>query len=187
MFGVGRKDVTPPLTGTTLQNLSQWCEVQHISSCPLHPPSSPPHYQHSLCLQLEALKQQNSKYQEELSVSKERSSSENQRIGLLCKEMWVQLLTDVCFPVAPHTPSFKVTHNKHTHTLMGGGAGGLFYFYPPAGSVPRLLIPVCTHWSCTELLECGAVVAPLVSTEMLFPCKHTVKGPAKPVISQRVL
>lgn len=40
-----------------------------------------PHYQ------LEALKQQNSKYQEELSLSKERSSSENQRIGVLCKEI----------------------------------------------------------------------------------------------------
>lgn len=37
--------------------------------------------------QLEALKQQNSKYQEELSLTKERSSSENQRIGVLCKEM----------------------------------------------------------------------------------------------------
>ncbi|XP_065821839.1 CAP-Gly domain-containing linker protein 1 isoform X2 [Labrus bergylta] len=37
--------------------------------------------------QLEALKQQNSKYQEELSVSTERSSSENQRIGVLCKEI----------------------------------------------------------------------------------------------------
>ncbi|XP_034565566.1 CAP-Gly domain-containing linker protein 1 isoform X2 [Notolabrus celidotus] len=37
--------------------------------------------------QLEALKQQNSKYQEELSLSKERSSSENQRIGVLCKEI----------------------------------------------------------------------------------------------------
>lgn len=40
-----------------------------------------PHYQ------LEALKQQNSKYQEELSLSNERSSSENQRIGVLCKEI----------------------------------------------------------------------------------------------------
>ncbi|XP_029300444.1 CAP-Gly domain-containing linker protein 1 isoform X2 [Cottoperca gobio] len=37
--------------------------------------------------QLEALKQQSSKYQEELSLSKERSSSENQRIGVLCKEI----------------------------------------------------------------------------------------------------
>ncbi|XP_012725066.3 CAP-Gly domain-containing linker protein 1 isoform X1 [Fundulus heteroclitus] len=37
--------------------------------------------------QLEALKQQNSKYQEELSLSKERSSSETQRIGILCKEI----------------------------------------------------------------------------------------------------
>ncbi|XP_037547707.1 CAP-Gly domain-containing linker protein 1 [Nematolebias whitei] len=37
--------------------------------------------------QLEALKQQNSKYQEELSESKERSSSENRRIGVLCKEI----------------------------------------------------------------------------------------------------
>ncbi|XP_041826104.1 CAP-Gly domain-containing linker protein 1 isoform X2 [Melanotaenia boesemani] len=37
--------------------------------------------------QLEALKQQNSKYQEELSLSKERSSSESQRIGVLCKEI----------------------------------------------------------------------------------------------------
>ncbi|KAM7368629.1 hypothetical protein PAMP_012949 [Pampus punctatissimus] len=37
--------------------------------------------------QLEALKQQNCKYQEELSLSKERSSSENQRIGVLCKEI----------------------------------------------------------------------------------------------------
>ncbi|XP_070844364.1 CAP-Gly domain-containing linker protein 1 isoform X1 [Chaetodon trifascialis] len=37
--------------------------------------------------QLEALKQQNSKYQEELSLSKERSSTENQRIGVLCKEI----------------------------------------------------------------------------------------------------
>nr|XP_004566987.1 CAP-Gly domain-containing linker protein 1 isoform X1 [Maylandia zebra]XP_004566988.1 CAP-Gly domain-containing linker protein 1 isoform X1 [Maylandia zebra]XP_004566989.1 CAP-Gly domain-containing linker protein 1 isoform X1 [Maylandia zebra] len=37
--------------------------------------------------QLEALKQQNSKYQEELSLSKEGSSSENQRIGVLCKEI----------------------------------------------------------------------------------------------------
>ncbi|XP_037835376.1 CAP-Gly domain-containing linker protein 1 isoform X2 [Kryptolebias marmoratus] len=37
--------------------------------------------------QLEALKQQNSKYQEELSVSKERSSSENQQIEVLCKEI----------------------------------------------------------------------------------------------------
>lgn len=37
--------------------------------------------------QLETLKEQNSKYQEELSLSKERSSSENQRIGVLCKEM----------------------------------------------------------------------------------------------------
>lgn len=41
----------------------------------------------SIPVQLEALKQQNSKYQEELSLSKERSSSENQRIGVLCKEM----------------------------------------------------------------------------------------------------
>nr|XP_046230438.1 CAP-Gly domain-containing linker protein 1 isoform X2 [Scatophagus argus] len=37
--------------------------------------------------QLEALKEQNSKYQEELSLSKERSGSENQRIGVLCKEI----------------------------------------------------------------------------------------------------
>uniref|UniRef100_UPI003AAD99D2 CAP-Gly domain-containing linker protein 1 n=1 Tax=Centroberyx gerrardi TaxID=166262 RepID=UPI003AAD99D2 len=37
--------------------------------------------------QLKALNQQNSKYQEELSLSKERSSSENQRIGILCKEI----------------------------------------------------------------------------------------------------
>ncbi|MEQ2244708.1 hypothetical protein ILYODFUR_019996 [Ilyodon furcidens] len=37
--------------------------------------------------QLEALKQQNSKYQQELSVSKEQSSSESQRISILCKEI----------------------------------------------------------------------------------------------------
>ncbi|XP_068190242.1 CAP-Gly domain-containing linker protein 1 isoform X2 [Antennarius striatus] len=37
--------------------------------------------------QLEALTQQNIKYQEELSLSKERSSSESQRIGVLCKEI----------------------------------------------------------------------------------------------------
>ncbi|XP_015232280.1 PREDICTED: CAP-Gly domain-containing linker protein 1-like isoform X2 [Cyprinodon variegatus] len=37
--------------------------------------------------QLEHLKQQNSKFQEELSLSKERSSSESQRIGILCKEI----------------------------------------------------------------------------------------------------
>eukprot|EP00063_Salmo_salar_P005427 XP_013980262.1 PREDICTED: CAP-Gly domain-containing linker protein 1-like [Salmo salar] len=37
--------------------------------------------------QLEALKQQNSKFQEELSLSQERSTSENQRIGNLCKEI----------------------------------------------------------------------------------------------------
>ncbi|KAM3874237.1 CAP-Gly domain-containing linker protein 1 [Diretmus argenteus] len=37
--------------------------------------------------QLEALKQQNSKYQEELTLSKELSSSGNQRIGVLCKEI----------------------------------------------------------------------------------------------------
>ncbi|KAK7895494.1 hypothetical protein WMY93_020819 [Mugilogobius chulae] len=40
-----------------------------------------PHYQ------LEALKQQNAKYKEELSLSRERSNSENQHIGALCKEM----------------------------------------------------------------------------------------------------
>ncbi|XP_049324523.1 CAP-Gly domain-containing linker protein 1 isoform X1 [Astyanax mexicanus] len=40
-----------------------------------------------LQLELEALKQQNSKYQEELSLSKEQLSSENQRIGSLCKEI----------------------------------------------------------------------------------------------------
>ncbi|XP_022595566.1 CAP-Gly domain-containing linker protein 1-like isoform X1 [Seriola dumerili] len=33
------------------------------------------------------LETQNSRYQEELSLSKERSSSENQRIGVLCKEI----------------------------------------------------------------------------------------------------
>ncbi|XP_010875682.2 CAP-Gly domain-containing linker protein 1 isoform X2 [Esox lucius] len=37
--------------------------------------------------QLEALKQQNSKIQEELSLSQERSRSENKRIGNLCKEI----------------------------------------------------------------------------------------------------
>ncbi|XP_026799639.3 CAP-Gly domain-containing linker protein 1 isoform X1 [Pangasianodon hypophthalmus] len=37
--------------------------------------------------ELEALKHQNSKYQEELSVCKEQLSSENQRIGGLCKEI----------------------------------------------------------------------------------------------------
>lgn len=37
--------------------------------------------------QLETLKEQNSKYQEELSLSQERSSSENQRLGVLRKEM----------------------------------------------------------------------------------------------------
>uniref|UniRef100_A0A4W5K4X9 Uncharacterized protein n=1 Tax=Hucho hucho TaxID=62062 RepID=A0A4W5K4X9_9TELE len=37
--------------------------------------------------QLEALKQQNSKFQEELSLSQERSSSEIQRIGNLCEEI----------------------------------------------------------------------------------------------------
>ncbi|XP_072514518.1 CAP-Gly domain-containing linker protein 1 isoform X2 [Salminus brasiliensis] len=37
--------------------------------------------------ELEALKQQNSKYQEELSLSKEQLTSENQRIGSLCKEI----------------------------------------------------------------------------------------------------
>uniref|UniRef100_H3D7L6 CAP-Gly domain-containing protein n=1 Tax=Tetraodon nigroviridis TaxID=99883 RepID=H3D7L6_TETNG len=36
--------------------------------------------------QLETLKEQNSKHQEELSLSQERSSSENQRVGLLCKK-----------------------------------------------------------------------------------------------------
>ncbi|XP_036451165.1 CAP-Gly domain-containing linker protein 1 isoform X1 [Colossoma macropomum] len=40
-----------------------------------------------LCQELEALKQQNSKFQEELSFSKEQLSSENQRIGSLCKEI----------------------------------------------------------------------------------------------------
>ncbi|RVE66141.1 hypothetical protein OJAV_G00123560 [Oryzias javanicus] len=40
-----------------------------------------------LDMELEDLKQQNSKYQEELQVSKERSGSENQRIGVLCKEI----------------------------------------------------------------------------------------------------
>lgn len=37
--------------------------------------------------QLETLKEQNSKYQEELSLSQERSSSEDQRLGVLRKEM----------------------------------------------------------------------------------------------------
>ncbi|XP_068609022.1 CAP-Gly domain-containing linker protein 1 [Brachionichthys hirsutus] len=37
--------------------------------------------------QLEALTQQNVKYQEELSLTKERSGSEGQRIGVLCKEI----------------------------------------------------------------------------------------------------
>ncbi|XP_014900042.1 CAP-Gly domain-containing linker protein 1 isoform X1 [Poecilia latipinna] len=37
--------------------------------------------------QLDTLKQQNSKYQEELSLSKERSSAESLRIGILCKEI----------------------------------------------------------------------------------------------------
>lgn len=40
-------------------------------------------------LQLEALKQQNSNYQEELNMCKEQLSSENQRTGSLCKEMCV--------------------------------------------------------------------------------------------------
>uniref|UniRef100_A0A8C7Z958 CAP-Gly domain-containing protein n=1 Tax=Oryzias sinensis TaxID=183150 RepID=A0A8C7Z958_9TELE len=38
-------------------------------------------------MELEALNQQNSKYQEELRVSKERSSSENHRIKVLCREI----------------------------------------------------------------------------------------------------
>nr|XP_015798996.2 CAP-Gly domain-containing linker protein 1 isoform X1 [Nothobranchius furzeri] len=37
--------------------------------------------------ELEALKEQNSKHQEELSLSKQRSSSEKQRISVLCKEI----------------------------------------------------------------------------------------------------
>lgn len=37
--------------------------------------------------QLEALKKQNSMYQEKLSVCKEQLGSENQRTGSLCKEM----------------------------------------------------------------------------------------------------
>uniref|UniRef100_A0A096LTP8 CAP-Gly domain-containing linker protein 1-like n=1 Tax=Poecilia formosa TaxID=48698 RepID=A0A096LTP8_POEFO len=37
---------------------------------------------------LDTLKQQNSKYQEELSLSKERSSAESLRIGILCKEIY---------------------------------------------------------------------------------------------------
>lgn len=37
--------------------------------------------------QLETLNEQNSKYQEELSLSKERSRPENQRAGVLCMEM----------------------------------------------------------------------------------------------------
>ncbi|XP_056146498.1 CAP-Gly domain-containing linker protein 1 isoform X2 [Lampris incognitus] len=37
--------------------------------------------------QLETLKQQNSKYQEEPSLSNKRSGSENPRIGILCKEI----------------------------------------------------------------------------------------------------
>ncbi|XP_072310409.1 CAP-Gly domain-containing linker protein 1 isoform X2 [Eucyclogobius newberryi] len=37
--------------------------------------------------QLEALKQQNAKYEEELSLSRERSNSDNQHIGVLCKEI----------------------------------------------------------------------------------------------------
>lgn len=58
-----------------------WC-VRIISRPLTFPPSVsvPP-------LQLEALKQQNSKYQEELSLLKELSSSENQRFGVLCKEL----------------------------------------------------------------------------------------------------
>lgn len=45
-----------------------------------HPSCCPP-------AQLETLKEQNSKYQEELSLSQERSSSEDQRLGVLRKEM----------------------------------------------------------------------------------------------------
>ncbi|XP_043952615.1 CAP-Gly domain-containing linker protein 1 isoform X3 [Gambusia affinis] len=37
--------------------------------------------------QIDTLKQQNSKYQEELSLTKERSGAENLRIGILCKEI----------------------------------------------------------------------------------------------------
>lgn len=37
--------------------------------------------------QLETLNEQNSKFQEELILSKERSSPEKQRIGVLCMEM----------------------------------------------------------------------------------------------------
>ncbi|CAG5867735.1 unnamed protein product, partial [Menidia menidia] len=52
-----------------------------------HSLNSPNFHCYAFCVQLEALKQQNSKYQEELSLSRERSSSENQRIGVLCQEI----------------------------------------------------------------------------------------------------
>ncbi|XP_055010121.1 CAP-Gly domain-containing linker protein 1 [Boleophthalmus pectinirostris] len=41
----------------------------------------------ALQTQLEALKQQNAKYKEELSLSRERNNSENQHTGALCKEI----------------------------------------------------------------------------------------------------
>lgn len=84
----------------------------------------------------------------------------------------------------------RPTHPSRSHRIITPAHwwGGLYFiFHPPAGSVPRLLKPVCTHWSSTGLVECGAFVAPLVPTEMLFACKHAVKYPCKPVISQRVL
>ncbi|XP_060765448.1 CAP-Gly domain-containing linker protein 1-like isoform X2 [Neoarius graeffei] len=46
-----------------------------------------PLLQTKLHAKLEALKQQNSKYHEELTVCKEQLTSENQRIGSLCKEI----------------------------------------------------------------------------------------------------
>uniref|UniRef100_A0A4W5QVY1 CLIP1 zinc knuckle domain-containing protein n=1 Tax=Hucho hucho TaxID=62062 RepID=A0A4W5QVY1_9TELE len=64
--------------------------------------------------QLEALKQQNSKFQEELSLSQVRGSSESQHIGTLCKEIEVLKLASLKSQNQPDMKDRETLSNQET-------------------------------------------------------------------------
>ncbi|XP_045548431.1 CAP-Gly domain-containing linker protein 1 isoform X2 [Salmo salar] len=68
----------------------------------------------ALKAQLEALKQQNSKFQEELSLSQVRGSSESQHIGTLCKEIEVLKLASLKPQNQPDMKDRETLSNQET-------------------------------------------------------------------------
>lgn len=92
----------------------------------------------SLLLKLETLKKENSKFQEDLNVSKEQLSTETQRTKSLCHEMWVyhQLWLKL---VSQKSVRFKSEYYNGTITgLQYIKRHGLRGFFKPVGGLNAL-------------------------------------------------